>query len=64
MGNDKRSRLYKGSPRKLSLNDDREDAHWQVERGPRWGNSRKARSKAKRYLRKKRLRSIKSDTSY
>lgn len=31
----------------LSLNDDREGCFWQIERGPRYGNSRKARAKAK-----------------
>lgn len=36
----------------LSLNEDRGDAEWQIERGPRYGNSRKVRSKAKHQERK------------
>lgn len=47
----KRSKLYKSlSPLGciLSLNSDRGDAFWQTERGPRYGNARKAKAKAKR----------------
>jgi len=32
----------------LSLNDDRGEAFWQIERGPRYGNSRKARALGKK----------------
>jgi len=46
------SRLSKNSKKILSLNENREDAWWQIERGPRYGNSRKARSKAKKNARK------------
>lgn len=37
----------------LSLNDDREDATWQYERGKRYGNARKAKAKQKRSLSRK-----------
>jgi hypothetical protein len=40
----------------LGLNEDREGAFWQEERGPRYGCSRKAIAKKKRYERKRKLR--------
>jgi hypothetical protein len=49
----KKSRFSIDTRITLSLNDDREGCFWQEERGPRYGNSRKARSKAKMQLRKK-----------
>lgn len=46
----------------LSLNDDRGDATWQYERGPRYGNSRKVRSLAKKQARRKERRKTKIST--
>ena len=40
----------------LSLNDDRGDATWQYDRGPRYGNARKARAKMKQLDRRKNRR--------
>lgn len=54
-----KSRLEKRSPEKLSLNANREDAFWQYERGPRYGNARKARAKAKKQLRRKERKNYK-----
>lgn len=47
-------------PAILSLNDDRGDAFWQTERGPRYGVARKAIAKAKVHKR----RSERKDKSY
>lgn len=41
------SRFTKRSGHTKSLNADRGDAWWQDERGPRYGNARKAKSKQK-----------------
>ena len=48
----------------IALNDDRGEATWQYERGPRYGNSRKARSLAKKQSRRKerRTQNIKQNT--
>jgi len=46
------NKFSKRTPRTLSLNEDRGDAFWQIERGVRYGVSRKARSKAKVYKRR------------
>lgn len=58
----KRSRLAKRSGTILSLNEDRGDAWWQIERGPRYGNARHARSKAKQQGRKTQRRQGKEET--
>ncbi len=42
--------------KELSLNEDRGDAFWQIERGPRYGNARKSRAKSKTYIRRKEKR--------
>lgn len=53
----KRNKLTNRSEKgTLALNDDRGDATWQYERGPRYGNSRKARSLAKKQSRRKERR--------
>lgn len=52
----KTNKYTKRSGETLSLNDDRGDAIWQIERGKRYGNSRKARAKAKHLLRRKKRR--------
>jgi hypothetical protein len=47
------------------LDEDRGDAWWQEERGPRYGVSRKARAKKKRYERNRDLRNDENiDSSY
>ena len=55
----KRSKYSKRSGVKLSLNEDREGAFWQQERGPRYGNSRKVRSKIKIIKRRKYRKELK-----
>lgn len=52
----KKSKLPKRSGEILSLNDDRGDATWQYERGPRYGNARKSKAKENHYERKKERR--------
>lgn len=45
--NSKKSKYSIRSNYTLSLNEDRGECFWQQERGVRYGNSRKARAKAK-----------------
>ena len=52
----KLNKLTNRSGRTLSLNEDRGEATWQYERGHRYGNSRKARSLAKKQSRRKERR--------
>ncbi len=47
-----KSKFSKRSSTAVSLNEDRGDASWQYERGPRYGNSRKAKALQKRQQRK------------
>lgn len=51
-----KSKFAKRSGEILSLNADREGATWQEERGPRYGNARKAKAKQKHYMRRKQRR--------
>jgi hypothetical protein len=53
MGSNSKKYKNKENP---SLNEDRGDAWWQEERGPRYGNSRKVRSRGKVFDRRKRKR--------
>lgn len=55
----KRSKYSKRSGVKLSLNEDREGAFWQEERGTRYGNTRKVRSKMKILKRRKYRKELK-----
>ena len=57
-----KNKLTKRTGYTLSLNEDRGDAFWQTERGPRYGNARKARSKAKVSGRRKERRASKKIT--
>lgn len=51
-----KNKLTKRTGYTLSLNEDRGEAFWQTERGVRYGNARKARSKAKTSIRRKQRR--------
>ena len=59
-----KSKYAKRSGETLSLNADREGATWQEERGPRYGNARKAKAKQKHYERRKERRLEKQEESY
>lgn len=50
------NKYTKRSGRILGLNEDRGEAFWQYERGPRYGVARKARAKAKHQERRKERR--------
>lgn len=56
-----KSQLSKKSNYILALNDNREDAFWQEERGPRYGNKRKYIAKKKVQLRRTERRENKNN---